>query len=245
MSRSDILLICSDQLESRLLTTALIQTDLVVHVVSSLEDVTVTPKTKLIILANHDNHDQQYHTAVRELRVRFETPLLLLTDYQSEADHLQVLQEGVDLILFRPYSIRFLAAQIPALLRRLWPSADSNPIQTPPTEQLGSDDIQLDSNTHMLHFRHNSPLRLSRLEFRLLHKLMLHPRQVIPTEMLVEHVWGYDGEGDGEQMRKLVCRLRSKLKDNGREPHFIHTIPNVGYSFRDAGDHYQGAHAFA
>jgi len=30
------------------------------------------------------------------------------------------------------------------------------------------------------------------------------------------------------------------LEDSGREPRFIHTIPNVGYSFRDEED---GRHA--
>ena len=62
------------------------------------------------------------------------------------------------------------------------------------------------------------------------HTLMIHREQVVPTETLVEHVWGYDGEGDRELVRGLVSRLRAKIEPNPRYPHYVITVPGVGYA---------------
>ncbi len=75
------------------------------------------------------------------------------------------------------------------------------------------------------------PLRLSQLEFRLLHTLMVHQGQILPTETIVEHVWGYDGEGDRSLVRGLINRLRVKIEPNPNSPQYIRTIPRIGYTF--------------
>lgn len=237
MSNNSLLLVCADALELRLLMMALEQAGLAVTAVADPDSVRPS-QPDLIVLVNHDNrdnHDGRYLDSVRALRQQLNAPLLLLTDFQHEAEHISALQEDVDLILFRPYSIRLLAVQIPALLRRLLPPAAPAPVDPTPDLLSGpvSGNVRLDSATQMLHVRNKPATRLSQLEFRLLHILLLHPHQVIATETLVERVWGHYGAGDGKLVRQLICRLRAKLKDNGREPRFIHTIPNVGYSFHE------------
>jgi DNA-binding response OmpR family regulator len=224
-----ILLVCADTLELKLLTLALEECGLAVTAVAEPPSAVAVPPTDLIILVNHQDH---YLELVKQLRARADVPLLLLTDYRRESDHIDALVEGADLILFRPYSIRFLAVQIPALLRRL---KHAEPIE--PTPDLVAGGVRLDPETQTLQLGDKQPTRLSQLEFRLLYTLMRHPRQVIPTESLVERVWGYGDMGDSESVRKLVWRLRAKLNDNGREPSLIHTIPNVGYSFADVGSY--------
>ena len=73
--------------------------------------------------------------------------------------------------------------------------------------------------------------RLTQLEFRLLYTLMTHRGQVIPSENIVENVWGYSGEGSKELVRGLVQRLRSKVEPEPRHPRYITTVPGVGYRF--------------
>lgn len=234
------MLICADPLESRLLAIALEQAGLTVTAVAELESVRPT-HPDLIVLVNHDG---RYLSTARALRQRLSAPLLLLADFQTEDDHLNALQEGIDLILFRPYSIRFLAGQIPALLRRFVPAGPPDPSTTPDSPQeLISSNVRLDHQSQTLHFAGSEPAHLSQLEFRLLQTLMSRPQQVIATETIIERVYGHDGNGDDQLVRKLIYRLRLKLKDNGREPCFIHTIPGVGYSFRHRVEHQQCAHA--
>jgi DNA-binding response OmpR family regulator len=62
---------------------------------------------------------------------------------------------------------------------------------------------------------------------------MMHRGQVLPTESIVERVWGYSGQGDRELVRGLISRLRAKLETDPRNPYYILTVPGVGYSFRE------------
>ena len=61
---------------------------------------------------------------------------------------------------------------------------------------------------------------------------MIHVGQIIPTEQIVEHVWGYSGEGNRELVRGLVQRLRAKVEANPREPQHIITEMGIGYYFK-------------
>jgi DNA-binding response OmpR family regulator len=60
---------------------------------------------------------------------------------------------------------------------------------------------------------------------------MANRGQVIPIDIIVERVWGYDGEGNRELVRGLVRRLRRKIEPDVNEPHFIHNLPGIGYQF--------------
>jgi DNA-binding response OmpR family regulator len=60
---------------------------------------------------------------------------------------------------------------------------------------------------------------------------MLNREQVIPTDVIVDRVWGYDGGGDRELVRGLISRLRRKLEPDPDQPQFIQTITGVGYLF--------------
>ncbi len=75
------------------------------------------------------------------------------------------------------------------------------------------------------------PQTLTPLEFRLLYMLMTNPDQVIPLEVIIERVWGYNGEGNRELVRGLVRRLRRKIEPDPEQAHFIHNHPGVGYRF--------------
>lgn len=77
----------------------------------------------------------------------------------------------------------------------------------------------------------SSSQALTHLEFRLLYTLMIHRGQVLPTETIVEQVWGYTGQGDKELVRGLVRRLRTKVEPDPGKPRYILTVAGVGYSF--------------
>jgi DNA-binding response OmpR family regulator len=61
---------------------------------------------------------------------------------------------------------------------------------------------------------------------------MMHAGQVIPSETLVDHVWGYSGSGDRDLVRGLVKRLRAKVESEPKNPKYILTIPGVGYKLQ-------------
>jgi DNA-binding response OmpR family regulator len=90
-------------------------------------------------------------------------------------------------------------------------------------------ELILDPGTRSVQVESNEPKRLTQLEFRLLYTLMTHVGQIIPTESIVEQVWGFSGEGNRELVRGLVQRLRSKVEPDKRNPRYVMTEKGLGY----------------
>lgn len=159
------------------------------------------------------------------LRKRSEAPLIVLGESFPEKAICTLLQEGADLVLASPCSPRLLLAYSQALLRR---SSSLNLVDLAVLD-LGS--VRLDSATYSVQVRGRAPRHLTPLEFRLMHLLMTSRGAAIPTDVIVERVWGYNERGNRELVRGLVSRLRAKVELDPSSPKIIHTIPGVGYLF--------------
>jgi DNA-binding response OmpR family regulator len=162
---------------------------------------------------------------VRQVRAETSVPLIAITSPVSEDAHFALLEAGADLVLSRPYSARLLIAQTRVLMRR----AGSVPRTSLPT--MSAPGLTLDPATRTVRVAERPPRRLTHLEFRLLYTLMIHRGQVLPTETIVEQVWGYSGQGDKDLVRGLIRRLRTKVEPNPGKPRYILTAPGLGYSF--------------
>lgn len=162
---------------------------------------------------------------VKSIRAQGPLPLMIITDPLDEATQVVTLDAGADVIIVRPFSARLLIAQTKALLRRV----ANLPFFTLPT--LTAQDVELDPATRTVVISGRSPKRLTQLEFRLLYTLMIHKEQVLPTDVLVEQVWGYTGEGERDLVRGLVRRLRAKIEPDPHAPQYVITVPGVGYTF--------------
>ena len=73
---------------------------------------------------------------------------------------------------------------------------------------------------------------LTTTEFNVLEFLLRNARQVLSKEQILEHVWGYDFEGDVNIVEVYVRLLRLKLEEFG-EPRLIQTIRGAGYVLRE------------
>jgi DNA-binding response OmpR family regulator len=162
---------------------------------------------------------------VRRTRADTPVPLVMVVNALDEDLHYALLEAGADLVIPRPFSGRLLIAQVQGLMRR----AGTVPLFSLPT--LSQAGLTLDTANRAVEMVGEQPRRLTHLEFRLLYTLMSHRGQVLPSETIVERVWGYSGRGDRELVRGLVSRLRAKIEPEPRSPSYIHTVPGVGYSF--------------
>lgn len=161
---------------------------------------------------------------VETVRNATQTSLILILERTLERTLCQLLQRGADLVLERPVSPQVLAAQAQAVMRR------AGGVPSFMLSSLELEQIRLDPSTRTVTVS-GQERRLTQLEFRLLYVLMTHRGQVIPTEVLVERVWGYAGEGNRDLVRGLVSRLRAKIGDSPDQPGLIETLSGVGYRF--------------
>ena len=79
--------------------------------------------------------------------------------------------------------------------------------------------------------RAGRPVELTRREFDLLEELARHRNVVLSRGQLLERVWGYDFEVDGNVVDVFVGYLRRKLEADG-EARMIHTVRGVGFVLR-------------
>ena len=175
----------------------------------------------IVIPADHSNTITQ----IKLLRGHAAVPILIFSDPLPDETHVNFLDAGVDLVVIKPYSVRTLLAQIRALMRR----GSGLPFFSLPS--LTQKDVTLDPSNRTVQVGELEPKRLTQLEFRLLYALMIHVGQIIPTEQIVEQVWGYTGEGNRELVRGLVQRVRSKIEPDPRNPEYILTEVGIGYYF--------------
>ncbi len=161
----------------------------------------------------------------KQLRAESVTPILVFSTWTDEAHILDVYQAGADECVPKPISPSLFLAKANALLRRAW---------TVPAEALDSlqvGNLRLDPARRMLEASDGSRIKLTNLEFRLMHLLTSHPGRTMETETLIERVWGYSGIGDHNLLKNVVYRLRRKIEPNPNSPHYIHTEVGVGYKF--------------
>ena len=164
------------------------------------------------------------------LKQKLLAPVIVISPWNDEASQLRLYEAGADDCILRPYSPRILEKKIRVLLRL---SGGAPPATL---SSLESGSVSLNPERLTVTIRSREPLRLGPLEFRLLYILLSNSGRVIPTDDLIDKVWGYGGEGSRDLLKGLVSRLRSKLEPDSRLPHYIRTVPGVGYSFSPAED---------
>lgn len=228
----DALLFCHNTEEAAILQLVLQQAGFLVKSIKDLNKAIQNwPENPVdiicITLTSEVNRDR---VLIRQMRAHTVIPIIIITDLLPEQEEVSMLEEGIDLVVTRPFSARLLLARIRALLRR----TAGMPFFSLPVLTQG--DMLLDPANHTVKLGDNAPKRLTQLEFRLLYSLMIHVGQIIPTENIIEQVWGYSGEGNQELVRGLVQRLRSKVEPDRQTPQYIMTEKGIGYYFNRFDD---------
>ncbi len=160
----------------------------------------------------------------REIRVKSQVPIILLTAREEEVDKVLGLELGADDYITKPYSVRELSARIKANLRRT--SALS--VQSSNTIKFGR--LLIDTERFEV-VKNGENVELTIREFELLCFLAQNPDKIFSREKLLEKVWGYEYYGDVRTVDVTVRRLREKLEDNPGEPDFVITKRGLGYYF--------------
>ncbi len=159
-------------------------------------------------------------TICRTLRARSDVPMIMLTARGEVEDRVAGLDSGADDYLPKPFRFAELMARIRAVLRRHQIVAGS---------LLTVGDLRLDRNTREVTDA-GAAITLTPREFDLLECFMLHPRQVLTRDAILNRVWGYDQAVDTNVVDVYVRYLRAKLGDDRHAR--IEAVRGVGYTLR-------------
>lgn len=161
---------------------------------------------------------------LRRIRGASEVPVLMLTSRGEETDRIVGLEMGADDYLPKTFSSRELLARLRAVSRR---STRATPAGQAGKEiVIGQLRINPDSRTAVLG---EEPLRLTALEFELLHSLAKSAGRVKSREQLIETLADREYDGLDRSIDVHIWSLRRKLNDDPKNPRFIRTVRAVGY----------------
>ena len=154
------------------------------------------------------------------IRARSRVPIMMLTVRGEEEDLVRALELGADDYLTKPFSPRTLVARIKALLRRAG-LENAAPV--------AAGRVKLDLDEHTVQIGEGGPVRVTKLELRLLQMLLANAGHTVGSDRLLLHVWGHRGAGDRQLLKQLVHRLRQKLEREPAAPEVLQTAPGAGY----------------
>ena len=153
-------------------------------------------------------------------RAGLATPVLILTARSGWSDKVAGFDAGADDYLTKPFQTEELLARLRALLRRA--AGHAQP-------QLSCGDLRLDPKAARATVN-GEPLRLTSLEYRLLHYMIMHYQRVISRTELVEHLYDQDFDRDSNTIEVFIGRLRKKIGSDR-----IETVRGLGYRLLPVG----------
>src|SRR5699024_11104077 len=168
----------------------------------------------------------------REVRKKYDMPIIMLTAKDDEIDKVLGLELGADDYVTKPFSARELIARVKANLRRKTPSTEEDKTNE---NIIKIREISIDLDAYLVK-KNDEEVELTQREFELLKYLAQYPGQVMTREHLLETVWGYDYFGDVRTVDVTVRRLREKIETDSSHPEYILTRRGVGYFIK--GDDY-------
>ena len=153
------------------------------------------------------------------IRGRSRVPVMMLTVRGEEEDLVRALGLGADDYLTKPFSPRTLLARVKALLRRAGMESSA---------PLAAGRLSLDLEEHTARIGAGEPVRLTKLELRLLQMLLANAGHAVNSERLLIQVWGHRSGGDRQLLKQLVHRLRQKIEADPAAPSLLRTAA-AGY----------------
>ncbi|MER2008260.1 MAG: response regulator transcription factor [Psychrobacillus sp.] len=152
------------------------------------------------------------------LRKDYDLPVILLTARHHIEDKERGFLAGSDDYLVKPFEAKELLYRVKAILRRYnYPEND--------TLTIGS--LTIDIKSYELRSEQGI-LLIPLKEFELLTFLATRTRQVLSRDLIIEHIWGIDFQGNDQTVNVHIKRLRQRLERFAPDVRII-TVRGVGY----------------
>lgn len=159
---------------------------------------------------------------LRRLRVKKDTPVLLLTAMDELEERVKGLELGGDDYLVKPFAFVELLARIRTLLRR-GPPRD--------IEHVYIGDLEIDAVRRRVR-RDGQRVDLTPREFSLLQLLARRRGEVLSRTQIASYIWDMNFDSDTNVVEVAIRRLRAKI-DDGHDLKLIHTVRGMGYVLDD------------
>ncbi len=158
----------------------------------------------------------------KELRVWTETPIIVISARDKEADKVFALDAGANDYLTKPFGSGELLARIRVALR-----INTN-ISTDDVIQYQFGDVILDVAMQTV-TRLDESIKLTPKEYKILTLLAKNMGKVLTHKQILKEVWGGNYTEHAHYVRIHIAQLRHKIERLPAQPQYIITENGVGY----------------
>lgn len=163
--------------------------------------------------------------AVKEIRKKADTPVIMLSARGEEYDKVLGFEIGVDDYVVKPFSSKEIMLRIHAILRRAAKAqAERDSEGHVVFEKEG---FKADLTAYKVYID-GQEARMAPKAYDLLFFLIRNKNIAIPREKILSEVWGFDYFGDDRTLDTHMKLLRKSL---GPYAGFIKTLRGLGYRF--------------
>lgn len=165
----------------------------------------------------------------KALRDVSDIPIIVLTAKDEIKNKIELLDNGADDYITKPFDIEELFARMRVALRNKKDYQINN--------QLRYDDLSLDIQEKELNIN-GRRIALTKTEYRILELFILNKEQILSREKIIVEIWGYDFDGEEKIVDVYLNSIRKKIENQDKK--YIQNIRGFGYMLKTKiGDCYE------
>jgi two-component system KDP operon response regulator KdpE len=225
MPKTKVLIVDDEHAIRRFLRTSLDAHGYEVHEATTGEDailLTINLRPDLIILdlglPGIDGIE-----VTKRLREWTQTPIIILSVQNQDADKIEALDAGADDFLTKPFSVGELTARLRVAMRHAH--------QEEPELIFVSGKLRIDLTARIVTYD-GDEVQLTPTEYDLLRVLVHFAGRVLTHQQLLKEVRGTAYQTETHLLRVHMSNLRRKIEEDPSNPQYILTEPGVGYRLR-------------
>lgn len=160
---------------------------------------------------------------IKRIRSWSNMPIIVISARSEDSDKIEVLDNGADDYLTKPFSVEELLARLRVMQRRLLLTS------TPANEAVFiNGKLKVDFAAGCV-FVGEKELHLTPIEYKLLCLMAQNIGKVLTHTYITKMVWGSSWDNDVASLRVFMATLRKKIESEPNSPQYIQTHIGVGY----------------
>ena len=171
---------------------------------------------------------------LKELRMKFNLPVLILSAKSEDNDKIEGLNIGADDYLTKPFNNLELIARVKSLLRRytVLGSASNDQKDNNNNNTYIVGDLSINDDTKEVICEGKS-VKLTPTEYNILKFLVKNKGKVFSISQIYENVWEEESFGTDNIIAVHIRHIREKIELNPKEPKYLKVIWGIGYKIED------------
>lgn len=166
--------------------------------------------------------DREGLDLLKELRVWYKNPIIILSVRNTEDDIVRALDSGANDYLTKPFRSGELLARIRSALRQI-KSDDSQSF-------LVFNNLEIDIAGHTVR-KNDKQIKLTTTEFSFLSLLAKNAGRVLTHQYILKEIWGHSYIDQTQYLRVFIAQLRKKIEVDPSHPALLITESGIGYRF--------------